>query len=182
MSMVIGGADGPTAIFLAGKVGNDWFNPFGLFFILMMLLPNILYAVRFRQNRKGAKEDLPAPIGEQKCENRLMVWLEQIGRYLSMFLMVFNIGILEYGFFSFDAITIYLMVNLMLLTAYAVIWIAYFWRQTFQKSMLLAVIPAAMFLLSGIIMRHIPLIASAVVFGVGHIYVTYQRTAPIKKE
>ena len=34
--MVIGGSDGPTAVFLAGKLGEDWFNPFGLFFILIM--------------------------------------------------------------------------------------------------------------------------------------------------
>lgn len=172
MNMVIGGADGPTAIFVAGKVGDDWFNPFGLFFILMMLLPNILYAVRFRRDAKRLKE----------CENRFMVCMEQIGRYLSMFLMIFDIGMLEYGFFSFDTITVYLIVNLLLLTAYSVIWIAYFLGQTFQKSMLLAIIPTAMFLFSGIIMRHVLLIASAVIFGVGHIYVTYQKSAPIKKK
>lgn len=169
MGTVIGGSDGPTAIFLAGKVGTGWFNPFGLFFILIMLLPNILYAVRFR-----GKES-------KKCENRIMVVLEQAGRYLSVFLMVFNVGVRENAFSNFDALTVYLIVNAALLTVYSIIWIAYFFRQGFYKSMLLAVIPVCMFLFSGIIMRYVPLIASAVVFGIGHIYVTCRTAAPVKE-
>lgn len=75
MSMTIGGSDGPTAVFLAGTVGEDWFNPFGLFFILMMLLPNMLYAVRSKGREK------------KKCDKKYMVIIEQIGRYASMFLL-----------------------------------------------------------------------------------------------
>lgn len=160
MSMTIGGSDGPTAVFLAGTVGDDWFNPFGLFFILMMLLPNMLYAVRSKGREK------------KKCDKKYMVIIEQIGRYASMFLMVFNIGILEYGFFSFDAITFYLITNFALLAVYSVVWFSFFWRETYQKAVLLAIVPAAMFVFSGIFMRHIFLIVSGIVFGVGHFYVT----------
>lgn len=160
MSMVIGGSDGPTAVFLAGKLGEDWFNPFGLFFILMMLLPNMLYAVRSKGREK------------KKCDKKYMVITEQIGRYASMFLMVFNIGILEYGFFSFEAITFYLITNFALLAVYSVVWFSFFWKETYQKAILLAVVPAAMFVFSGIFMRHILLILSGIVFGVGHFYVT----------
>ena len=42
------------------------------------------------------------------------------------------------------------------------------------KSIALAVIPTVLFLLGGITMRNIPAIILAVVFGVGHIYVTYK--------
>ena len=40
--------------------------------------------------------------------------------------------------------------------------------------MALAIIPICMFLLSGITLRHMLLVVSAVVFGIGHIYITYQ--------
>lgn len=36
--------------------------------------------------------------------------------------------------------------------------------------MALAIIPICMFLLSGITLRHVLLVVSAVVFGIGHIY------------
>lgn len=42
----IGGADGPTSIFLAGKIGSfGWINVFGLIIVVLLLLPNIIYAV-----------------------------------------------------------------------------------------------------------------------------------------
>ena len=42
------------------------------------------------------------------------------------------------------------------------------------KSMALAIIPTLLFLVGGITMRNIPAIVLAVVFGIGHIYVTYK--------
>ena len=48
----------------------------------------------------------------------------------------------------------------------------YFAKQKAWKSMALAVIPTLIFLISGITLRHIPLVICAIVFGVGHIYVT----------
>lgn len=40
--------------------------------------------------------------------------------------------------------------------------------------MLLAIIPTGTFLISGITLMHVFLIMSALIFGIGHIYVTYQ--------
>ena len=60
----IGGADGPTSIFLAGKVGDSWLNVFGLIIVILILLPNIIYEfkVKGQQNR---------------CLNKLMNLLER---------------------------------------------------------------------------------------------------------
>ncbi len=52
MNSVIGGADGPTSIFLAGKLGCNWINFFGLIIVVLLLLPNILYAFYFRRQKK----------------------------------------------------------------------------------------------------------------------------------
>ena len=87
---IIGGADGPTSVFVAGKLGMNWLNTFGLVLVILLLIPNIIYAVRVK-NQKN------------KCTNKFMNILEQIGRYGCMFLMIFNIGIVESGFPSINA-------------------------------------------------------------------------------
>lgn len=158
---IIGGADGPTSVFVAGQIGWSWINIWGFILVVLMLLPNILYAFRFRGQ-------------ENKVTNKWIILVEQIGRYASMFLMVFNMGIAEFGFQSVVAFLVYGIGNLLLLVTYWIIWILYFKEQKLWKSMALAILPTCMFLLSGITLRHVFLVVSAVVFGIGHIYITYQ--------
>lgn len=156
---IIGGADGPTSIFLAGKLGMSWLNAFGLVLVVLLLIPNIIYAVKVK-NR------------ENKCTNKFMNILEQIGRYGCMFLMVFNIGIAEFGFYTVGAFMVYLVGNVALMILYWIIWMLYFNKQTYWKQIALAVIPTCLFLLSGITMLHFILIIFAVIFGIGHMYAT----------
>ena len=155
---IIGGADGPTSIYIASSSG--WISWFGLIIMVLMLIPNALYAIRNR----GA---------ENKCKNKLMNILEQIGRYGCMFLIVFNIGIAELGFASPESIVVYLMGNAVLLLAYWVFWIVYAKKPGMFSAMMLAVLPALIFLLCGITLRHWLLTAFALLFGIAHIYVTY---------
>lgn len=110
---IIGGADGPTSVFVAGKLGMNWLNTFGLVLVILLLIPNIIYAVRVK-NQKN------------KCTNKFMNILEQIGRYGCMFLMIFNIGIVESGFPSINAFIIYLVGNTVLMLSYWIIWMLYF--------------------------------------------------------
>jgi len=63
----------------------NWINSFGLTIVTLMLVPNIIYA--YRNNNI-----------ENKCNSRIINILEQIGRYGSMLLMVFNIEFFEFGF------------------------------------------------------------------------------------
>lgn len=161
---IIGGADGPTSIFMAGKIGGGWLNLSGTVIVALMLLPNIIYSVKFRDMKN-------------QCQNKVMNLMEQIGRYVSIFLMIFNIGIAEFGFSTIGAFLVYVFGNLILVTAYLVTWIFYFKKQTLRRQMILAVIPTCIFLVSGITLMHVFLIISAVIFGIGHIYVTYQGTS-----
>ena len=135
---IIGGADGPTSVFVAGKLGMNWLSTFGLVLVILLLIPNIIYAVRVK-NQKN------------KCT---------------------NIGIVESGFPSINAFIIYLVGNTVLMLSYWIIWMLYFNKQTYREQMALAVIPTGIFLLSGITMLHYFLIIFAVIFGIGHIYVT----------
>lgn len=156
----IGGADGPTSVFLAGKLGMSWLNVFGLILVVLLLIPNIIYAVKCRDV-------------ENLCKNKLMNVLEQIGRYGSMFLMVFNIGIAEFGFPSANAFVVYFLGSIALMLAYWIIWIVFFIKRSMWNCMALAIIPTLLFLLSGCTLRHILLIITATIFGIEHIYVTY---------
>ena len=98
--------------------------------------------------------------------------VEQIGRYGCMLLMVFDIGIAEFGFGSVGAFLFYLFGNTFLLISYWIIWMLYFKNKTYSKQISLALIPACLFLLSGITMQHYLLILFSIIFGIGHIYVT----------
>ena len=102
---IIGGADGPTSIFLGGSLGISWLNIFGLILVVLLLVPNIIYAVKEKNQ-------------ENKCTNKLMNLVEQIGRYASMFLMVFNIGLAEVGFSSVGAFIVYMLGNILLMISY----------------------------------------------------------------
>lgn len=156
---IIGGADGPTAVFITGKTGTNWFNLFGLILVLLLLLPNILYAI------KADHRQTPNP-------GRFLNVLEQAGRYGCMFLMVFHIGIAEFGAPSLTAFLAYLFGNILLVAAYWVIWFLYFRKPAFWKQVSLAVLPTCLFLLSGITLRHYLLVAFAVFFGIAHISIT----------
>lgn len=159
--VVIGGTDGPTSIFLAGRLGGGWINVFGLCIVIAMLIPNIIYALKFR----GA---------ENKCTNKVMNVIEQIGRYGCMLLLVLHIGKDGFAFGSVAAFLIYLVGNALLLLGYWLVWILYFIRQSRWKSMALAILPTMIFMLSGITLQHVLLIIAAILFGVGHIYVTWK--------
>ena len=156
---IIGQADGPTSVFIAGKAGTDWLNIYGLIFVILILIPNIIYAIRVKDH-------------ENKCTNKFMNILEQIGRFGCMFFMVFNIGIAEEGFGSVNAFIAYTIGNTVLIIFYWIMWVLYFNRQTYWAQIMLALIPTSQFILSGITMRHYLLIILGVTFGIGHMYVT----------
>ena len=137
----------------------NWLNISGLIFVVLLLIPNIIYAIKVK-NQKN------------KCSNKFLNVMEQIGRYGCMFLMVFNIGIAEFGFRSVGIFLVYIFGNTLFIIFYWIIWMLYFHKRTYWKQILLAVIPACLFLLSGITMLHYLLIVFGIIFGIGHIYVT----------
>lgn len=153
---VIGGSDGPTEIFLSNM---GWLNWFGLIIVVLMLAPNIIWALRHRDE-------------QNKCKNKTMNILEQIGRYGCMFLMVFNVGIAEFGFASPASFLVYLLGSVALLLAYWVFWIVYAKKPTLFRTVMLAVLPTLIFLLCGVTLRHWLLVGFAVLFGVAHVYVS----------
>ena len=164
---LIGGSDGPTSIFLAGKINFGWMNVFGLIIIVLFLIPNIIYKFKVKNYQK-------------LNTNKFMKVLEQIGQYGCMFLMVFDFGMGELGFDSIEALLVYLFGNIILLILYWILWILYFIREAYWKKITLAVIGTCLFLLSGITMTYTLLIILGIIFGIGHIYIASKNKPKLK--
>ena len=138
-----------------------WFNYYGLIIMAVIMVPNIIFAVK---NKNNFREHFNNPIIET---------VEQIGRYGCFIFMMFNVPCLSLGFFCSYAHLVYLSVNAILCFAYLLFWFVYRKKQCLPKSILLSVTPSIIFLFSGIVTLHIPLILFAIIFGTSHIYISY---------
>ena len=144
-----------------------WINIFGAIIVILMLIPNIVYAIKNKNEKKP-------------CPNRFMNIIEQIGRYACMMLMWLPLAVWKFGFASVFEMVLYMACNGMLLTAYWISFAVYMKRRSVPLALVLAILPACIFLLSGILLRHWLLVGFAVLFAVGHIYVTYHNAAHAK--
>ena len=138
-----------------------WINVFGAVIVVLMLIPNIVYAIK----NKGEKN---------LCTNRFMNVVEQVGRYACIVLMWLPLLVWKFGFASVLDMMLYMACNGLLLAAYWITFAFYMKRRSVRLALVLAVLPACIFLLSGILLQHWLLAGFAVVFALGHIYVTYK--------
>lgn len=144
-----------------------WINVFGAVIVILMLIPNIVFAVKNR-NEKNL------------CTNRFMNVIEQIGRYSCIVLMWLPLIVWKFGFAGVFELVLYMACNGTLLAAYWISFAMYMQHRTVRLALILAILPACIFLLSGILLRHWLLVGFAVLFAVGHIYVTYKNAVYIK--
>ena len=138
-----------------------WINLFGAAIVILIMIPNIIYAVRHKQAE--TKKELPLYLSV--CE--------QIGRYGCIILMWLPLFVWKFGFESTGEFFTYLIGTGILLLGYYLFWIIYAKNKTLKTAMLLAVIPAILFLLSGVLLNHWTLVVFAVLFGLSHCKITY---------
>lgn len=100
--------------------------------------------------------------------------LEQIGRYGCFAFMLFNIPYTYFNFWFEGALIVYLSVNGCLCCLYLLLWAIFWNRKNVAKALALSVIPAVIFLFSGIVVASIPLIALSVLFGISHSLISYK--------
>ncbi len=143
-----------------------WINIFGAIIVILMLIPNIVYAIKDKREKT-------------LCANRFMNVIEQIGRYSCVMLMWLPLIVWKFGFASVLEMVLYMACNGMPLAAYWVSFAVYMKRRTIPLALVLAILPACIFLSSGILLRHWLLVGFAVLFAVGHLYVTYHNAAHI---
>lgn len=139
-----------------------WFNYYGLIAIIIIMVPNILCAIF----NKAAFEN--------NFNNKPFQIIEQIGRYGCMLFMVFNIPYTYFGFWFDNAFTVYLSVGGAFLAVYCLGWIIFWKSKSKLKALWLSITPTALFVFCGIVLSSVPLLVCSVIFGVGHITVSYK--------
>lgn len=166
---VIGSADGPTSIFLAGELGMGWISLMGLILVGLLLLPNMIFTVK-KQATTGYY---------------VKSWVdtvEKVTRITTMLLMIFQFGVSEDGFHSLLAFLIYFFGNIILVAAYWIMWILYKKKQTLRRRMILVEIPCIVYLLCAVTLQHWLLLVSAVIFAVSHTCVQQEKMKLIVSE
>ena len=137
-----------------------WFNPFGLVFMIFIMIPNIVFAIKCRDGF------------ENSWNNKIVSVLEQVGRYGCFAAMIFNVPFTSLGFPSDEAFALYLIINSVLILAYCIIWIVCFKRNSMFRAVSLSVIPSVIFLFSGIMSRSVILTIAALIFAPCHILIS----------
>ena len=148
----------------------DWINIFGLVFMMIIMIPNVIFAVKCKDGF------------ENLWKNRVVELLEQIGRFGCFGFMVFNIPGTWFGFASDEAFAVYLLVDGLLTALYCVIWTLCFKKDSIFRALALSVLPSVIFLFSGIMLRSVLLMAAAVIFAPCHILLSYKNAAEREKQ
>ena len=140
----------------------EWINIFGAVFIVVIMVPNIIFALKCGDGF------------ENKWHNKGVEIVEQIGRFGCFGFMIINIPGTWLGWWSNEAFTIYLIVDSILVMIYCLIWIICFRKNTVFKALALSVIPSVIFIFSGIMSRSVLLIVASVLFAPAHILISYK--------
>ena len=140
----------------------EWFNVFGLAFIVVIMIPNIVFAVRCKDGF------------ENGWRNKAIEIVEQIGRFGCFGFMIFNIPGTWFGWCSNEAFAVYLIIDSLLIALYCAIWVIFWKKNNPFRALALSIIPSVVFLFSGSMNRSILLIISAVLFAPTHILISYK--------
>ena len=140
----------------------EWLNVFGLVMVAVIMIPNILFAMKCKDGFVN------------KWNNKSVETVEQIGRFGCFGFMIINIPGTWFGWWSDEAFAVYLVVDAVLVTLYCVIWAVCFRKSSVFRALALSIIPSVLFLFSGIMSRSILMTIAAVLFAPSHILISYQ--------
>ena len=143
----------------------SWFNFYGLIFVAVIMIPNIIFAMKCKDGF------------ENKWQNRFVEIIEQIGRFGCFALMIFNIPATVFGWWFEGAFTLYLIVDSILAAAYCAIWAICFKKSSVFRALALSIIPSVLFLFSGIVTGSVLLTITALLFAPSHIMISYKNAA-----
>ena len=140
----------------------NWFNIYGLIFIVIIMIPNIIFALKCKEGFVN------------KYNNKFVELFEQIGRFGCFCFMIFNVQGTWFGWWSDEAFTVYLIIDTLLIALYCVIWVICWKKISAFRALALSVIPSVIFLFSGVMSRSILLIITSVLFAPSHILISYK--------
>lgn len=140
----------------------NWFNYYGFAVICIIMIPNVICTFADKS------------VFENYFHNKLIETMEQVGRFGCFACMIVNVPFVCYGFWMKNALAIYLITNGILLTLYLLGWMVLGKKQQITKALWLSITPTIIFVFSGVALRHVLLIAFAILFGIAHITISYK--------
>lgn len=143
----------------------NWINLYGLAFMLVIMIPNIVFAIK---NKDGF---------QNLWSNKAVELLEQVGRFGSFCFMVLIIPGCGFGFLSDEAFALYLVIDAVLTAIYCLVWIICFKKNSVFRALTLSIIPSCIFIISGVLSHYWPLMVSSVIFAPCHIAISYKNAA-----
>lgn len=139
-----------------------WFNFIGLIFVVIILIPNIIFAYTSKDGFQNY------------YHNKIVETLEQIGRFGCFIFMFLTPPFLNLGFKIDGAKTAYIITGAILIALYCLGWIVFRKENSVRKSLALSILPSILFIESGILSLNFPLIALALIFAPCHIIISYK--------
>ena len=139
-----------------------WFNFYGLIFLILIMLPNIVFAATHKSGF------------ENSYRNKYIEVFEQIGRAGCFAFIFIQIPPLVKGFYFRGAQIFYLTIGGALTLVYLAGWVLLWKESSVRKSLLLSIVPSALFMSCGIFTLNFPLLVSAAVFAPCHIMISYK--------
>lgn len=141
---------------------HEYINIYGSIIIMTIMIPNIIFVLKYKEGFQN------------KWNHKVILTMEQIGRFGCIGFMIFNIPGTYFGWIFEEAYILYFIVNGLLLFLYCLIWIIYFKKESLFKALSLSIIPSILFLFDGIVTQSILLILAALLFAPSHILISYK--------
>ena len=140
----------------------EYVNIFGIAFVAIIMIPNIIFAVKNKEEFNN------------KWKSRFAEITEQIGRLGCFAFMIINIPRTWFGWWSEEGFVLYLIGDSLLVIIYCGIWCICFNKNSLFRALSLSIIPSVLFMFSGIMSRSVLLVISSLLFAPSHIMISYK--------
>ena len=138
-------------------------NPYGMAIAAVLVLPYIFYRRRHKINKAD-------------YSNPGMYYIDRMGRFGSLFLLSFHLGVLERGFTEPKELMqrFWLISTAALLIVYLLLWGMFFKRERKHTAYLIVAVSAVIIVFSGILQVNTLLFTFGFVYLIGELYVVKQ--------
>lgn len=140
----------------------EWINFYGIIFIAVIMIPNIIYAIKCKE------------CFENRWNNKAVEVIEQIGRFGCIGFMIIKVPGVCFGYWFEGAFVAYLAINSVLSIIYCVIWIICFRKDSIFRALTLSIIPSLIFISSAVLSGSILLLVTSALFAPAHILISYK--------
>ena len=137
----------------------DVVNIYGLMIAAVLAAPHIIYVKTHTSDKN-------------KFSNRAMVYIDRTGRFFSLFLMAFNLGVLERGFTEPKELmkSFWLITVGALTLVYILLWLWFFKTNSKGAALAITLVSAFIIIFSGIIQVKTLLMTAGIVYLIGELY------------